>query len=352
MRMPCSLRRCFAAASLASVLLASAGVLAAPADAISATPEQKFQAQRLFLKGRDLAAKKKCDEAVVEFRASLVVVASPNARFSLARCLIETGKLPDAYIELTKTMNDARALAAREARYGETADAAEAERKDVATKIVLLTIKVDHAGEGTGVKVGDRDLTRDALAEPIPVMPGTIEIIVTNGGKEVARSTLTVGPGETTVNLDAEPPKPAEPPPPPKPNSAIDPNDVPKDDPKPPPPPPPPAPRGGLRTTAYIAGGVGAAGLITFGIFGALEKSTYSDLQTACHSGPCPASKADTVSSGKMQQTIANIGLVVGAVGISTGVVLFILSAPKSTPGGASAAVVVTPGFIGLRGSL
>ncbi len=353
MRMSCSLRRCIATASLATVLLASAGAFGAGADPITATNDQKFQAQRLFMKGRDLAAKKKCDEAVVEFRASLVVVASPNARFALARCLIETGKLTDAYIELSKTISDARALAAREARYGDTADAAEVERKEVAAKIVLLTLKVDHASEGTGVRIGDRDLTRDALGEPIPVMPGTIEIIVTNGGKEVARTTLTVGPGETTVALDAEPPKAPEPPPKPKPNSAIDPNDIPKDDAKPPPPPaPPPAPNNALRTSAYVAGGIGAVGLITFGIFGALEKGTYSDLQNACHNGPCPPSKADTVSSGKMQQTIANIGLVVGAVGVSTGVVLFVLSSPKSTPGGGTASVVVTPGWIGLRGSL
>jgi hypothetical protein len=351
MRMSPTLRRTIATASLACALLAGASAHAAGVDPITATNVQKLQAQRLFLKGREYATQKKCDLAITEFRASFFIVASPNTRLALARCLDEIGKPVEAYGELLATIADARALAPREARYGETADAAELERKEVAAKIVLLTLKIDHASEGTAVKIGDRDVPREALAAPIPLMPGTIEIVVTNAGKEVARSTLTVGPGDTTVTLDAEPPPPAKTPDP-TPLKPIDPNDVPRDDAKPKPPAPPPASNSGLRTAAYVAGGVGAAGLITFGVFGLLEKGTYSDLQSACHNGPCGPDKSGDVSTGKTQQTIANIGLVVGAVGVATGVVLFIVSSPKKTDGGTSAAIVVTPSFIGLRGSL
>jgi hypothetical protein len=110
---------------------------------------------------------------------------------------------------------------------------------------------------------------------------------------------------------------------------------------------------GGLRTAAYVAGGVGLVGLTTFAIFGALEKSSYNDLQDACHGGPCPPEKADDISTGRSRQTIANVGLVAGLVGAAAGAVLFVVSMPSSkSPTSARAAVVVTPGFVGVRGSL
>lgn len=346
------LRRAIAAASIAAALLGAPVARADGADPITATQVQKYQAQQLLLRGRQLTTQKKFAEAAVELRASLNIVASPNTRFALARCLVEMGALVDAYNELTKTIADARALAAKEARYGEAADAAETERKDLAQKIVVLTLKIDHMAADTVVKINDKEVPKDALAAPIPLVPGVIDIVVTTGGKEASRNSSAIGPGETTVSLDAEPPKAAPPPPPPRSPTAIDPNDIPKDDPKPKPPPPPPAPSTGLRTGAYIAGGVGVLGLIGFGVFGALEKGTYSDLQTACHNGPCPANKQDDVSSGKTQQLLANVGLVVGVVGVAAGATLFVLSMPKKTAGPVSAQVVVGPSFIGVRGAL
>jgi hypothetical protein len=87
-----------------------------------------------------------------------------------------------------------------------------------------------------------------------------------------------------------------------------------------------------------------------------MANSKYHDLQSACH-GPCPASKADQISSGKTDQTIANVGLVVGAIGVAAGVTLFVVSAPKSHDPAreqepkASAALTVGPSWIGMRGA-
>jgi hypothetical protein len=357
MRTISPLRSAFAAASLSFVLLAGTPAWADGADPITATQVQKYQAQQIFVRGRDMMRQKKWQEAIGEFRASLNIVASPNTRFTIARCMIEMGALVDAYAELAKTASDARALAAREARYSETADAADAERKEVGSKLVLLTLKIDHLPDGATIKIGDKEIPRDALAAPIPLIPGTLDIVVMHAGIETARTTVTVGAGETTVTLDAQPPPPKQPEPTPvtPPPTTIDASDSPwAAKPKPAPPPPPSPPNTSLRTAAYVAGGIGAAGLVTFGIFGALEKGTYSDLQSACNSGPCPQGKQDEVSSGKTQQLIANIGLVVGAVGVATGVTLFVLSMPKSsaTTAPPSAALVVSPSFIGVRGAL
>jgi len=92
------------------------------------------------------------------------------------------------------------------------------------------------------------------------------------------------------------------------------------------------------------------AGLVTFGIVGAMAQSTYNDLGSACHNGPCPTSKADEISSGRTQETIANVGLAVGVVGLAAGAALFVLGRPPSASS-PSAAVVVGPAWAGMRGS-
>jgi hypothetical protein len=122
--------------------------------------------------------------------------------------------------------------------------------------------------------------------------------------------------------------------------------------------PPPPAPaeddadagRRNLRVVAFVAAGVGVAGLATFAIEGSAANSTYHDLQNSCH-GPCPPSKADDISSGKKQQTIANIGLAVGIVGAAAATTLFVLSMPKHSSESATVSFAVGPTWMGMRGA-
>jgi hypothetical protein len=89
---------------------------------------------------------------------------------------------------------------------------------------------------------------------------------------------------------------------------------------------------------------------VTFTVAGLKSNSIYSDLKDACGSNPCPSSKSDDISSGKRWQTIANVGLVIGVIGVATGVTLFVLSKPK-TEGGASAQVGVSPTGVFLQGA-
>jgi hypothetical protein len=105
-----------------------------------------------------------------------------------------------------------------------------------------------------------------------------------------------------------------------------------------------------LRTWAYVAGGVGVAGLATFAITGIMARSTYNDLNSACGGGPCPPDKTGEISSGKTQETVANVGLVVGIAGVAAGATLFVLSLPKGSPAG-STGLVVAPGWMAVRGS-
>jgi hypothetical protein len=101
---------------------------------------------------------------------------------------------------------------------------------------------------------------------------------------------------------------------------------------------------------AYVAGGIGVVGLATFGIFGLLNSSTYSDLQSSCPNNVCPPGKAEDISNGRTQQTIANVGLIVGAVGLVAGVTLFVLGTPKKKA--PEAAFILGPDGFFVRGAL
>ena len=83
---------------------------------------------------------------------------------------------------------------------------------------------------------------------------------------------------------------------------------------------------GPLRPYAFIAGGVGAAGLISFAVFGALGQSQKSDLEEECS----PNCTDDELAPVKTKFLIADISLGVGIAGVATGVVLFFLSMPSS----------------------
>jgi hypothetical protein len=107
-----------------------------------------------------------------------------------------------------------------------------------------------------------------------------------------------------------------------------------------------------LRTWAYVAGGVGVAGLATFGIFGAMSNSAYNSLDSSCPNHACPPGKQSDVDAGKRDQTIANVGLVVGVVGLGAGVTLFIVSGhgKQEKAGSEAMRVAVGPGSVGVDG--
>ena len=277
------------------------------------------------------------DQALVEFRSSHDIVASPNTRLEIARCLLAMSKLVAAYAELGRTAVEAKELKAEDNRYQRTYDAATDERNALGPKLGFVTLTIQSPSDGTRVTVGGEEIRRAAWTEPAPVLAGTTEVVViTPGHADVTRSVTLAAGGSTALTVDAQSGASESP----APVAATEP--LPVENPGHPVP---------LRTWAYVAAGVGVAGMATFAISGALAHSAYDDLQTSCGGGPCPPSRADDISSGKTKQTVANVGLAVGIVGFAAGTTLFVLSLEKKTDGPA-AAVVVSPSWIGLRGTL
>jgi hypothetical protein len=329
------MRRTLLAVSVVAIF--AAGSPDARADGVLpdvATAVQREQAQSRFLKGRDLLGKKLYDQALVEFRASHDIVSSPNARLEIARCLRGRGKLVAAYAELGRTAIEAKELLGQDNRYQRAYDSAMAERAEIEPQLGFVTLTIPNATDQTTVAIDGEEIRRAAWNEPAPVAPSNSEIVVTTPGHAPVKRTVALAAGQkqalTIDALSADSTEGATPPPPEA------------------------APQGSsgpsMRTWAYVAGGVGAAGLLTFGIGALMAKSTYDDLNNACHGGPCPADKSGEISSGKTQQTIANVGLAVGIIGVAAGVTLFVLSMPKKDERAPATAVVLGPGWAGLRG--
>ncbi|WP_394820650.1 tol-pal system YbgF family protein [Pendulispora albinea] len=298
---------------LASSLVVSADwASAAGVDPSKATPVQREQAQSRFLKGRKLYDARNYAGAAEEFRASHDIVASPNSLLFLARSLRQKGDLVAAYVEFDKARVEAKELARDDVRYEKAGEAAQLERDALTGKLGFVIVDVEHPTDETTLKIAGDTMRRAGWGEPAPVLPGTTQIEVSTPGRPPVTTSVTVAAGQTErTRLDVNSVAPlAE-------KTAL------------PPPPPASDDRSTLRTAAYVAGGVGAAGFLTFIVFGLLNNGTYGDLESACGKGPCPASRSGDIDKGKSQQTIANVGLVFGLLGAGAGVTLFVLSQPR-----------------------
>jgi len=330
---------------LAAVLLTSSIVasphwaFAAGVDPSKATPVQREQAQSRFLKGRKLYDSRNYAAAADEFRASHDIVASPNSLLFLARSLRQKGDLVAAYVEFDKARVEAKELARDDSRYEKAGESAQSERDALTSKLAFVVVDVQNPEGETTLKIAGDPIRRAGWGEPAPILPGTTSIEVDTPGRPPVTTSVTVAAGQTEhASLDVQSGAPfATKTVPTAPPVATSHND-----------------RAGLRTGAYIAGGVGAAGLLTFVVFGLLNNGTYGSLETDCgKGGPCPASKNDDISKGKTQQTIANVGLVFGLLGAGAGVTLFILSQPRKSDVAADTRtrVVFGPTGLEMRGS-
>ncbi|HEX3772355.1 MAG TPA: hypothetical protein VHV30_15870 [Polyangiaceae bacterium] len=326
-----------AGAALTVLLVASSP--AARADGVlpaAATAVQREQAQSRFARGKDLMNKQSYDAALVEFRASHEIVASPNTRLELARCLVAMGKLVDAYAELGRTAIEAKELMGQDNRYQRAYAAATAERAQIQPKLGFVSLTIENATDDTKLTVGGEEIRRAAWSEPAPVLAGSTDVVATTPGRAPVTRSVTLAAGaSTTLTIDAQAgaPTTSEAP------AAVAEAPVAE-----------PSSGSSLRTWAYVAGGAGVVGVGAFAIFGAMAHAKYSRLESDCPAGLCPASDADTISGGRTDKTIANVGLVVGVLGLAGGATLFVLSRKKDEAPAAS--LVVAPSWVGVRGSL
>lgn len=324
------------ASGVGSTLFTCTPAFAAAVGPAQATPVQREQAQSRFQRGKERFSKGDHAGALTEFNASLDIVASPNTRLFVGRCLRELGRLVEAYVELGRTEIEAKELSKDDPRYEKAGQAAHEERAKLEPKLGFVEVEIAHAEPSSILKVGSDEVRPGGWNEPIPVLPGSAEIIVTTQGRAAVRKTVEIKAGEhARVALDtAEGATVAESAPPADAPSASSSSGA-----------------SALRSGAYVAGGAAVVGLGLFAVFGLMANGTHSDLEAACPNARCPPGHAADISQGKTEQTVANVGLAVFAIGAAAGVTLWIVSAPSTKSHGPTARVTANPRFVGLQGA-
>lgn len=332
-----------------AILLSPALARAAGANPETATATQKSQAQARYEQGVKAYKARHFDEAAKDFKASYEIVASPNSHMMYARALRDGGHPGQAYEEFALTQNEAGKLAIKIPRYATAAESAETEKNAVLKKVAAISVEIDGDPSAVTLYVNSRKIPH-ARWRAIAVKPGSVDVTARVTGGRRAWRTVTATIGKVTrvhfdISQDIE--KSNAPLPPPAAHHAAEaPGPGPSDQGL--------ASKHRLRRYAYIAGGVGAAGLLTFAIAGSMSHSTYNQLDSSCKNHVCPPAQAGNIDKGKTEQTVANVGLGVGIVGIGAGVALFVLDMQHSSPSHDSARrldVGVGPGSVSLRGS-
>lgn len=186
---------------------------------------------------------------------------------------------------------------------------------------VQFEVKGPTGDQVTAVRVFvDGELLLEELGdEPVPLDPGDHELRFEIEGAKPATRQVLVRQGhkdrvvQVSFAADPAPASTVEPPAEPSP-AAADPTESAE----------PSAEPGPLRPYAWIAGGVGGAALVSWGVFAALGSSQQSDLESTCKPN-CSSSEVDSV---RTKYLIADVSLITGIVGLGAGVALYVLSQP------------------------
>lgn len=337
----------FSVAAAFLPLLLAAGAAAQPVAGASATAESLFQ------EGKELLGAGKVSEACSKFEAAYEIEPTLGTLLNLANCHELEGRTASAWAEFLRAASIARA-AMQEDRH----EVARERARGLEPKLMRLRIEVPEAARVEGLEITRAGTPVEAAAwgSPIPVDPGEQVIRATAPGKLPREEKVAVTTEGATVVFELTPLEDAPPEPPPvveEPTRAAEPPH------SPPPPSKPPGadsnPGSGQRTVGIVVGALGAAGLATGVVFGAMAKNDWEDAQDrGCADGICPTAAGQTASENANDAAlIGTIGVAAGGALLVGGLVLY-LTAPSATEA-ATATWVTTAGpdrfSVGYRGA-
>ena len=303
-------------AGLASTSLATASTPAAAQGQTAPAVDDFASARALFNAGR-------YGEALPLFRDVYARSSSPNARLYVARCLRKLVRNPEAYDEMAATLRDATTRAESESKYAQTRDSAAAELALLEPLVGKLVIAVADPPPGIKVELDGRPLDVERWSAPITVDPGNRLVVVTPPSGAAIRREISVG-AHTTKTLVVTLPGAAGPI---AGKVALEPTFT----------------GGTVRKVGFGVAGLGFAGFGMFAITGILANQKYSELEATCGQQRCVDPKqATTIDQGKLLDTLATSGLVVGIAGVVGGAAMIALGGPIRVP--PTAAVVGLPG--------
>lgn len=295
------------------------------------TAAELTAARDLFDRGLKLEEQNQWAQALEKFRKVAAVKTTPAVRFHVALCLENLGKLVDALNEFERAQSEAASESSNNAT-----TVANNSARHVALlheRIPRVTIQLPSGVSDATITIDGGTVSTGLAGTEIPLDPGAHAITVTAPGKLPFEKKIELverqPPIVVEVTLhDEAVTSPVVP------STEDDPGKKDVVD-------PPEHPSHGPGALPWIVGSIGVAALGGAGVFYLMRASTISDLDSACQ-GPnrtqCPQSKSDVADKGKTYSTVSAVLLGVGAVGVATAVVLFLV-APSSSSDAKSAAI-------------
>lgn len=328
-----------------SLALSSASAAAQPQPT-----ECTAVAEALFKQARSLFKEAHYAEACPKFAESQRLKPKLGTLLNLAVCHEKLGKIATAWAEYTS----AATIARRELRK----EREEFAREKVAAlekQLARITLRVSAPPADLRLALDDQPLEGAALDTSLPIDPGKHTLTATAPGRTAwstvidvpsARADLDV-PIPALAEAGAPTPTPVATP------RAIAPS-VPiaiVSAPKPGPVEALPPARNGTRVLLYGSFSVGAAGVLLGAITGVVTLTRVDALRDKCTNDRCAADQTDELSSVNALANVSNVGLLVGAVGVGVGALLWSRTPERATKTAGSLTPTIGPGTFGLRGT-
>lgn len=297
-----------------TALLIGCALFSAPA-AGQATPQvERAAAEVMFEAGREAMAAGNFDLACEKFEASMKLDPAPGTLMNLGNCEERRGRVASAwerYIAAQRELPETdrrKAFAAKKVK--------ELEPLVPHATIVLA----DDAPEDTQVHREGIDLT-GSLGVRLPLDPGTHRIVAVAPGYAEQTFELELEL-RSSARLVVEPGEKH-----PEPPEELGPTTTPAEE---------PVLWGPLtqRQWAFVAGGVGLAGILTAFTTGALAYGEMQTMNEECDPGTRLCSPAGIAArdTGDRLATIANVAGVIGVLGLGGGVYLYFADFDSSDP--------------------
>jgi hypothetical protein len=323
--------------ALLLLALASAGApQMAQAGAPSSTETNHARALSLYDQGNRLLQAGDAKASLPPLEESMTLLPSPNTELLIGHALRLDGKKALALVRYGSVRTSAKErVAAGEARFSPTLDDAERWIAKLAPDVAELSVNVMDAPDGAALFVNGRELpwlagsSGAVRAARTYEEPGVAHIELRVAGRAIAQADAQLARGATRlVTLEA--------------GSAATPSPPDVDDPGRGIPAPPIA--------AWVAGGIGAAGMISFAAAGGLALSKANELDAcapACD--PDDPDAREARDTGKTAALVANVSVAIGGAGLVTGALLWIFWPREATPT-PSVTLDVGPASLGVRG--
>ena len=289
-----------------------------------ASAQNPAAAEALFEQARAAMSAGSFDIACARFRDSDKLDPALGTRFNLADCEERRGRVAPAWSLFRGVLSE---LAADDDRKSI------AQRRVLALEPRLSYLTLQRAADtpaGVHVRIDGVELGEGSFGVALPMDPGAHDwVLIRADGRAGEHRSFALREGEhrdLPLQLAATaPPAPAD-------AMAAAPGRLAGDDSQ-------------LRW-AYVAGGVGAAGVVFAGVTGVVTLNKKSTANANCSDQRrlCNQAGIEANESGKTYGTLSALGLGVGVVGLAAGAYLW-LTAPKAAPHTAHSSIPVRRGL-------